>query len=514
MIETAYQGNTNLKRKNIQEEYTEEQVREIIKCKNDPIYFIKNYIHIINLDAGLIKFDLYDFQERFITMLHTEKRIIARLGRQSGKTASFAAYMCHYIIFNENKTAAILGNKSSTAREILYRVKIMFENLPMWLKPGVVEWNKGTVEFENGSRVVTAATSSSAIRGMSINFLALDEFAFIQPGVFEDFIQSVYPTIATSLEAKILMVSTPWGLNHFYKFWSEAESGKNGYAHFSIEWNEVPGRDDAWRDKMISEIGIERFRQEFEAEFLGSSNTLIEVGKLRNMIYHDPILQQMDKAFKMYVNPIKDHEYVLMCDVAEGVGGDYSTIQVIDTTELPYQQVAIYCDNLIKTNVFASVINNIGNQYNTGLVIVENNAIGESVNNSLNYDHEYDNLIYDNKKFGMRMTKGSKQNGCGHLKTFIETDKINIIDLETIQQFTYFEKKTNGTFAASKGKHDDLVTPLVLFSAFMANDRLVETWLGKEDILNTLYSRAMEEIEENLLPIGLFPSSMEIEDDY
>lgn len=516
-LETSYQGNINLKRKNVVEEYTEEQIKEIIRCKNDPIYFIKNYIHIINLDEGLIKFALYDYQERFILMLHNDKRIIARLGRQSGKTTCFAAYMCHYIIFNANKTAAILGNKDKTAREILYRVKIMFENLPMWLKPGVVEWNKGTVEFENGSRIVTAATSSSAIRGMSINFLALDEFAFIAPGVFEDFIQSVYPTISTSKDAKILMVSTPWGLNHFYKFWTEAEKGSieeggNGYSYFSIKWDEVPGRDEAWRDKMISEIGLDRFRQEFEAEFLGSSNTLIDVAKLRNLVYADPISMQMYNKFKIYEKPKRNREYVMICDVAEGVGGDSSSIQVVDVTELPWQQVAVYDDNLIKTNLFASVINNIGTAYNQALVIVENNSIGESVLNSLNFDHEYENLLFDNKKFGLRMTKGSKQIGCGHIKTFIEQDKLMIHDLGTIEQFTYFERQNNGTFSASKSKHDDLVTPLILFAVFMANENLVDSWLGHENVLSTVYSRAMEEIEENLLPVGFFPSSMDQED--
>lgn len=509
---TAYQGNINLKRKNIVEEYTEEQIREIIRCKSDPLYFIKNYIYIINLDEGLVKFGLYEYQERFVKMLHNEKRIIARLGRQSGKTTTFAAYMCHYIIFNENKTAAILGNKDKTAREILHRVKIMFENLPMWLKPGVLEWNKSSVEFENGSRIVTAATSSSAIRGMSINFLALDEFAFIQPGVFEDFIQSVYPTISSSKDAKVLMVSTPWGLNHFYKFWKEAEDGKNGYAHFSITWDEVPGRDAAWRDKMISEIGLERFRQEFEAEFLGSSNTLIDVSKLRNMVYEDPISLQMFNKFLIYDNPDKTHQYVMICDVAEGVGGDFSTIQVVDVTEIPWRQVATYSDNLVKTNLFASVINNIGKAYNNALCIVENNSIGESVLNALNFDHEYENLLFHNKKFGIRMTKGSKQNGCGHLKTFIETDKLIIRDLPTIEQLSYFERQKNGSFSAIKSKHDDLITPLILFAVFMCNEHLVDAWIGREDILNTIYSKAMEEIEENLLPVGFFPSSMDRED--
>jgi hypothetical protein len=392
---TSYQGNMNLHRSGVAVEYSEDQIREIIRCKHDPVYFIKKYIFIINLDEGLIPFELYDFQEEFVDILHNYKRIISKWGRQSGKTTTFAAYMCHYIIFNESKTAAILANKDKTAREILHRVKIMFENLPSWLKPGVIEWNKSSVEFENGSRILSSATSSSAIRGMSINFLCvpdytnvcvmnnageifnctinesnkksnitqiltqegfkdfdgfvsqgitnkllslklsnnetldctydhllldnkhvyieakelsegdilfgdisikeivsidkdievfdalnvkdthsyitnslvshncLDEFAFISPGVFEDFIQSVYPTVSSSKEAKIVMISTPWGLNHFFKFWTEAEKGVNGYKHFAIEWDAVPGRNEAWRVKMISEIGLDRFNQEF-----------------------------------------------------------------------------------------------------------------------------------------------------------------------------------------------------------------------------------------------------------
>jgi len=483
-----------------------------LKCKKDPIYFIEKYIHIINLDEGLIKFIMYDFQRELIKILHSKKRIIGKCPRQVGKTITVAAYFCHYVIFNNNKVAAILGNKDKTAREILYRVKIMFENLPHWLKPGVEEWNKSSVEFENGSRLITAATSSSAIRGMAINMMLLDEFAFISPGVFEDFIQSVYPTISSSKKAKIIMISTPWGLNHFYKFWTEAKNGKNGFTHFGINWDDVPGRDEKWRQEMIAEIGIERFRQEFNSEFIGSSNTLINTGVLRNMVYTDPISTQMEGKFVIYEKPDPKELYVLFADVAEGVGGDHSTAQIIKVTNLPYTQVAVFRDNLIKTNIFASVINTIGTAYNEALVVVENNSIGDTVLTCLNYDLEYNNLFFDDKKFGLRMTKGSKRIGCGHLKTFIEIDKLLIRDLNTIEEFTQFEKKANGTFAAEKNKHDDLITPLILFCFFMANDNFVEYWLEKENVLSTIYSKAMAEIEEDLLPIGFFPDSMEKEE--
>lgn len=510
---SAYQGNYNLKRRGVIENFTKEQVAEIVKCRRNPIYFIENYIHIVNLDEGLVKFKMYPFQKKLIRILHKKLRVIGKCPRQVGKTISVSAYFCHYIIFHKDKTAAILGNKDKTAREILYRIKIMFENLPNWLKPGVVEWNKTSVEFDNGSRILTAATSSSAIRGMAVNLMLLDEFAFISPGVFEDFIQSVYPTISSSKKAKIIMISTPWGLNHFYKFWTEAENGKSGYTPFSINWDAVPGRNKTWRVKMINEIGIERFQQEFMGEFLGSSNTLIETGVLRNMVYSDPVEKQMNNNYIIYRLPEKKKQYVAFCDVAEGVGGDFSTIQVMDVTELPYIQVATFKDNLIKTAIFANVINTIGSAYNNALVVVENNSIGESVLNCLNYDCEYDNLFFDNKKFGLRMTKGSKRLGCGHLKTFIETDKLKIHDLETIEEFTHFEKKTNGTFAAEKNKHDDLITPLILFSAFMSNEAFVDYWLEKESILSTIYSKAMQEVEDNLLPLGIFPDSMDEDDD-
>jgi hypothetical protein len=227
------------------------------------------------------------------------------------------------------------------------------------------------------------------------------------------------------------------------------------------------------------------------------------------MVYEEPISIQMFKKFKVYYTPEKEHQYVLICDVAEGVGGDSSSIQVLDVTSIPWKQVAVYKDNQVKTNLFSSIINNIGIAYNKALVIVENNSIGDGVLNDLNFDHEYENLFFFNSKFGLRMTKGSKRNGCGHLKTFIELKKLIICDSETIEELSTFEKQKNGTFAASQNKHDDLVTPLILFAFFMSNENLVDLWLDQEGLLKEVYSKAMEEIEENLLPLGLFPSSMD-----
>ncbi len=401
----------------------------------------------------------------------------------------------------------LINNKFSKSRDLEIN-DILYGNIKL-LNKEIIEQKTEVFDALEVKNTNSYWTNSV----ISHNCMLLDEFAFISSGVFEDFIQSVYPTISSSKKAKIIMISTPWGLNHFYKFWTEAEKGLNGYSYFNIEWNDVPGRDDVWRKKMISEIGADRFRQEFNSEFIGSSNTLINTGKLRNMIYSDPIENQLEGKFKIFEKISKESKYVLFCDVAEGVGGDASTIQVIDVTKLPYTQVAVFEDNLIKTNIFASVINTIGNAYNNSLVVVENNSIGETVLTCLNFDHEYDNLFFNNKKFGLRMTKGSKRIGCGHLKTFIETDKLLINDFDTIKQFTQFEKKKNGTFSAEKNKHDDLVTPFILFSMFMANDQFVEYWLETDTTISTIYSKAMEEIENNLLPIGFFPEEMEKEDE-
>lgn len=500
----GFQGNVNLNKSGEQFEFTTEQIQEIIKCKNDPIYFIKNYIYIVNLDKGKIKFDLYPFQEKLINIVHNENRVIAKIARQSGKTTSIAAYIVHYANFNNDKNIAILANKDSMAKEILYRIRIMIELLPSWMQAGIVEWNKGSIELDNGSRIITSATSSSAIRGKSTNFLLLDEFAFVQPGVFEDFFQSVYPTISSSLTAKIIMISTPWGLNHFYKFWMDAVNNKNGYTFFETNWNEIPGRDNNWRKNIISEIGEQRFKQEFEASFLGSSNTLIEPSCIKNLVCLDPIKIQYDGKFLIYEFPKTNKNYVLMCDTGEGVGdaGDFSAIQIIDVTNIPHKQVACYRDNEIKPHLFANVINNIGIYYNSGLVIAENNTIGIEVLNNLNYNCEYPNIFFYEKKFGLRMTKGSKNMGCSHLKTFIETDKLILCDFNTINELSTFVKKPNGTFSAEKNKHDDLISPLILFSYFISKENLVDKWIEKENLINEIYNKKIEEIEENLIPVG------------
>lgn len=507
-----YKGNMNLRAEGVEYVYTDEQLEELRRCATDVMYFVKTYCKIISLDDGLVNFDLYDFQEQMIDEMHNSTRLIIKLPRQCGKTTTTAAYLCHFILFNDEKTTAILANKGSAAREVLDRIKLMYEHLPFWMQQGVVEWNKGRIALENYSKIITGATSSSAIRGQSINVLYMDEFAFIPPGVFEEFITSVYPTVASSRNAKIIMSSTPFGMNHFYKMWTEAVEGHNGYSYFEVAWNDIPGRDDEYRDRTISEIGQERWEQEYEAEFMGSSGTLINGQTLKNLAFRRPVAVEHDGRFNVYYPPQQNNLYALFCDVAEGVGGDSSTIQVIDVTESPYKQVATYEDNTIKTNVFHHVISRIGSYYNDALVVVESNSMGGEVNDLLNFDSEYENIFYLNKDFGLKTTKLTKRKGCAQLKHLIERGLLEVVDVNTIIQLSKFIKKRNNTYSADDGEHDDLVMPLVSFAFFMSQNQFVENWLDVEDVTSKLQKEKIKAIEDELLPVGFIDDGIVLVD--
>ena len=279
----AYLGNPNLKKVNVKQEYTKEQIVEIQKCMKDPIYFIKNYIQIVSLDKGLVPFELYDFQEKLVDTFHNNRFTICKMPRQSGKSTTIISYLLYYSIFNDNKNIAILANKAATARDILSRYQLAYENLPSWLQQGVINWNKGNIELENGSKLVAAATSSSSVRGSSFNIIFLDEFAYVPQQIAESFFSSVYPTISSGKDTKVMIVSTPHGMNMFYKLWVDAEEKRNLYVPIEVHWSEVPGRDERWKEETIKNTSETQFRTEFECEFLGSANTLIAPAKIKSM---------------------------------------------------------------------------------------------------------------------------------------------------------------------------------------------------------------------------------------
>lgn len=510
---TGYLGNPNLKRTGVHHDFTPEMEAEWIKCAKDPIYFTENYIKIINLNDGLVNFRPYDYQRQIIQNIHEERFTIILTGRQSGKTTSLVASILHYVIFNDDKTVALLANKGDTAREILGRIQLAYESLPTWLQQGIVEYNKGSMELENNSRIIAGSTSSSSIRGYSISFLYIDECAFVEN--WDEFYKSVYPTISSGTETKVVFTSTPNGLNHYFKLWEDAVNGNNGFIPIKVTWEDVPGRDLIWKEQTIANTSMEAFIQEHEAEFIGSSGTLIDGWKLKELVEWNPI--KSNKFTKVYEDPIPNAEYVICCDVSRGRGIDDSAFSVIKISSLPYKVVATYmCDN-IPPDMYAEVIYQAYMRYNKALVLVENNDAGCETLRVLNDTYECETILGtiagtvagDKKRisinggqgfeFGIRTTKSTKAIGCARLKVLIENNTLTLGDKPTITQLNTFSRK-GVSYEAEQGCHDDTVMTLVMFS-----------WLTTQDIFTDLINiNTRQEIrnqfedrfEEELVPFG------------
>ncbi len=513
MAESIYLGNPNLKKANTPIEFTPEQVQEFIRCKGDPVYFAKNYIKIVSLDEGLVPFNLYDFQEEMVKCFHKNRFNIAKLPRQTGKSTTVVSYLLHYIIFNDNVNIGILANKASTSRELLSRLQLAYENLPRWMQHGILAWNKGNVELENGSKILAASTSSSAVRGMSFNIIFLDEFAFVPNHIAEQFFSSVYPTISSGKSTKVIIISTPNGMNMFYKLWHDAERGKNEYTTTEVHWSQVPGRDAAWKEQTIANTSQRQFTQEFECEFLGSVDTLIAASKLRMMVYEDPI--ERKNGLDVYQLPIPEHEYVMTVDVSRGVSNDYSAFVVVDITSIPYKVVAKYKNNNIKPLLFPNIIHPVAMSYNHAYVLCEVNDIGGQVADIMQFDLEYDNLLmcamrgragqivgqgFSHKsQLGIKMTSTVKKTGCSNLKALIEDDKLLINDYDVIAEMTTFIQKKQ-SFEAEEGCNDDLAMCLVIFAWLSVQDYFRE--LTSDDVRKRIYEDQRESIEEDMAPFG------------
>jgi hypothetical protein len=533
---TGYLGNPNLKASGVDIQFTKEQVKEYIKCANDPVYFIENYIKIVSLDEGLVPFDMYEYQKDIIEKVHNNRFIIAKLPRQSGKSTTMISYLLHYVMFNQSMNVAVLANKQTTAREILSRLKLAYEYLPIWLQQGIVEWNKGSIELENGSRILASSTSASAVRGGSYNIIFLDEFAHVPSGVAEEFFSSVYPTITSGQNTKVLMVSTPNGLNMFYHYWRGAtkkvgQVGKNEYIPIEVHWSEVPKypggplRDDKWRKETIANTSEQQFESEFECDFIGSSATLISSHKLKCLAWIDPILKNAE-GLSVYEEPKEDHVYVCCVDTARGQGLDYSAFVIVDITNPPYKLVARYRNNIISPMVYPTVIKSLCDQFNGAYCLLEINDIGSQVADVLYSDLEYDNVLMCTTKgrkgqvisggfgsggvqFGVRTTAVVKKLGCSVLKSLIEEDKLIIEDLETINEMITFVAKKQ-SYEADDGHTDDLIMCLVLFAWLTRQDYFKN--ITDIDVRTDIYKEKIEELEDEMTPFG-FISSDETEVD-
>lgn len=509
-----YLGNPNLKSAGVKVEWEEESIAQYLKCSKNPTYFIRNYVKIINVDKGLVPFDMYDYQSHMVDTFQNNRFVIAKMARQTGKSTTIISYLLWYALFHENTNIAVLANKGAIAREILGRLQLAYENLPHWLQQGILVWNKGNIELENGSKILASATSSSAIRGLSLNVIFLDEFAHVPHNIAEQFFTSVYPTISSGESTKVLIVSTPLGMNMFYKMWVDAEESRSKYIPISVHWSEVPGRDEAWKKETISNTTEDQFNQEFECQFIGSVNTLITPLKLRSLAFVSPV--RSDVGIDIYEEPVKQKTYVMIADVAKGVGLDYSAFSIIDITQVPYKQVAVYRSNEITPMVFPTMINAVAQSYNDAFVLIELNGIGSQCANILYYDMEYENIIMSsfrgragqqvgsgfskNTELGVSTTKQVKRVGCSTLKELIENDKLLITDFNTISELTTFVRRGQ-SYEAEEGLHDDLVMTLVLFSWLVQQQYFKE--LTEQDIREKMYSEKIKQLEENMLPFGV-----------
>ena len=509
-----YLGNPLLKKSNVPVEWTKDQILEYQKCMKDPLYFISNYIRIVSLDEGLVPFKMFPFQKEMVGTVHNNRFTICKMPRQSGKSTTLVSYILYYVLFNSNMNVAILANKASTARDILGRLQLAYENLPKWLQQGVMSWNKGSLDLENGSRVVASSTSSSAVRGGSYNMIFLDEFAFVPNTVAEDFFSSVYPTISSGKSTKVIIVSTPNGMNLFYKLWVDAENKRNSYNIIDVHWSEVPGRDAKWREETIANTSEEQFRREFECEFLGSANTLIAPAKIKSMAFHNAI--KTNAGLDMYEKPIKENTYIIIADVSRGTNNDYSAFVVFDVTTVPYKIVAKYRNNEIKPLLFPNIIHDVALAYNQAYTLVEVNDIGEQVATALQFDLEYENLIMASMRgragqivgggfsggkaqLGVRTTKAVKKMGCSNLKQIVETDKLIINDYDLIKEFSTFILKGQ-SYEAEEGHTDDLVMCCVLFGWLVQQTYFKE--LTDDDIRERMYKEQQNQLEQDMARFG------------
>jgi len=521
MSDNVYLGNPNLKKANTAIEFTQEQILEFMKCKEDPVYFAKNYIKIISLDEGLTQFHPYHFQEKLINNFHENRFNICKMPRQTGKSTTVVSYLLHYAVFNDSVNIGILANKAATARELLGRLQTAYENLPKWMQQGIVAWNKGSLELENGSKILAASTSASAVRGMSFNILFLDEFAFVPNHVADSFFASVYPTITSGQNTKVIIVSTPHGMNHFYRMWHDAEKSKNEYVPTDVHWSEVPGRDSKWKETTIANTSEQQFKVEFECEFLGSVDTLIAPSKLRTLIYDNPI--QRNAGLDVYEPVKEDHDYVMTVDVARGVGEDYSAFVCVDITEFPHRIVAKYRNNDVKPMLFPNIIYEVAKSYNSAYILCEVNDIGDQVASILQYDLEYQNLLmcsmrgragqivgqgFSGKKtqLGVKMSKTVKKVGSLNLKTLIEEDKLIFNDYEIISELTTFISKHN-SFEAEEGCNDDLAMCLVIYAWLVQMDYFKE--LTDQDVRKRLYEEQKNQIEQDMAPFGFLNDGLD-----
>ena len=498
--EFGYLGNPNVKRDGVETSFTKEEILEYKKCLEDPSYFARKYVKIISLDEGLVPFNLYEYQENMFKHFNDNRFSIVLACRQSGKSISSVVYLLWYACFHPEKTIAILANKGAIAREMLARITLALENLPYFLQPGCKALNKGSIEFSNNSKIVANATSASSIRGLSVNLLFLDEFAFVDNDA--QFYTSTYPVVTAGKDTQIIICSTANGIgNVYHKLWEGAVQNTNEFKPFRVDWWDVPGRDKKWKETTISNTSKLQFEQEFGNTFHGRGNTLISADALLAQQSKEP--EFVNEKTLIYKNPEEGHEYIMTVDVSKGRNQDYSTFTIIDVSTKPFEQVAVFRDNNISPMILPDIIYKYAKTYNDAYVVVESNDQGAVVCNGLYYDLEYENVFVESSikanAIGVTMTRRVKRIGCSGIKDLIEQNKLTIHDAQTIVEMSTFVSR-GSSFMAIAPNHDDLMMNLVLFAWFTTTD--VFQSLTNIDMKNMLYHERLKEIQDDMLPFG------------
>jgi hypothetical protein len=497
-----YLGNKNVKRDGVQQQWTEHQILEYDRCRKDPAYFARTYIKIISLDKGLVNFNLYDYQEKMFDHFNNSRFSIVLACRQSGKSISSVVYILWYAVFHPEKTIAVLANKGATAREMLSRITLALEHLPFFLQPGCRALNKGSIEFSNNSRIIAAATSGSSIRGMSVNLLFLDEFAFVERAA--EFYTSTYPVVSAGKETKVIITSTANGIgNTFHKIWQGAVQKVNEYKPFAVNWWDVPGRDDEWKRQTISNTSQLQFDQEFGNTFFGTGDTLISAGTLLDLRAKNPQQILESGLLMVYAEPCAGHDYIMLVDVSKGRGQDYSTFTLIDITARPFAQVAVYRNNTISPILFPDIIYKYAKVYNEAYVVVESNDQGTVVCQGLYHELEYENVHVESavkaNRIGVEITRKTKRLGCSAIKDIIEAGKLEIVDENTIFEMSTFVAQGQ-SYEASDGNHDDLMMNLVMFGYFVSTQFFAD--MTDINLKQMMFSNQIRQIEEDIVPFG------------
>ena len=505
--EFGYLGNPNVKRDGVETSFTKDEILEYQKCMEDPSYFAETYVKIISLDEGLIPFELYDYQRKMFESFKDNRFNIVLACRQSGKSISSVVFLLWYAIFYPEKTIAVLANKGAVAREMLSRITLALENLPFFLQPGCKSLNKGSLEFSNNSRIVASATTGSSIRGLSINLLFLDEFAFVENDA--QFYTSTYPVVSAGVDTKVIITSTANGIgNVYHKLWEGAQQGTNEFKPFRVDWWDVPGRDKKWKETTIANTSELQFDQEFGNTFHGRGNTLISASTLLAQKSIAPLYYK--ENINVYKEPEPGHNYVMTVDVSKGRAQDYTTFTIINVSTTPFQQVATFRDNNISPMLMPDIIYKYAKTYNEAYVVIESNDQGAIVCNGLYYELEYENMFVEStikaNALGCTMTKRVKRIGCSSIKELLEQKKLMIYDSDTIIEMSTFVSKAN-SWCAVAPNHDDLMMNLVLFAWFTTTD-IFQT-ITNINMKTMLYNERLKAIQDDMLPFGIISGDTE-----